>query len=119
MFDMVIHCKAVGRRARYTFNLTPKSRKGKTIMKQEKRLELAKQLIDDEIDRALNMWSTSQDRYTYAWGWREPYTVGNNHGHQFFYAEEVISIVKALRLNYTLTICNNEDGDPTPALRIW
>lgn len=29
MFDMVRHCKAVGRRARYMFNLTPKSRKGK------------------------------------------------------------------------------------------
>lgn len=88
-------------------------------MKQEKRLELAKQLINEEINRTLEMWSTPEDIYTYAWGWRDTNTVGNNHGHQFFNAEEVVGIVKALRLSYTLTIAKNEDGEPTPAIHIW
>lgn len=32
-FDLLKHCKAVGRQARIKFNLTPKSRKGTEIMK--------------------------------------------------------------------------------------
>lgn len=88
-------------------------------MNHDERLELAKRLINEEINRTLAMWSTPEDLYTYAWGWRGSDTVGNNHGHQFFNAEEVVGIVKSLRLNYTLTITENEDGEPTPALHIW
>lgn len=88
-------------------------------MKEDERLELAKWLINEEICRTLSMWSTPEELHTYAWGWRDTDTVGNNHGDQFFYAEEVVRIVKGLRLNYTLTICENEDGEPTPALHIW
>ena len=88
-------------------------------MKHDERLKLAKRLINEEINRTLEMWSTPEDIYTYAWGWRNSDTVGNNHGNQFFCAEEVVSIVNVLRLNYTLTICENEDGEPTPALHIW
>lgn len=88
-------------------------------MNHDERLELAKRLINEEIDHTLAWFSTPEDRYTYAWGWRESDTVGNNHGNQFFCAEEVVSIVNVLRLNYTLTICENEDGEPTPALHIW
>lgn len=88
-------------------------------MSHNERLELAKKLINEEINRTLEMWSTPEDLHTYAWGWRNTDTVGNNHGNQFFCAEEVVSIVNVLRLNYTLTICDNEDGEPTPALHIW
>ena len=88
-------------------------------MNHEERLELAKRLINEEINRTLTMWSTPEDLRTYAWGWRDPNAVGNNHGDQFFNVEEVVEIVKALRLYYTLTIRNNEDGEPTPALLIW
>lgn len=88
-------------------------------MNHDERLELAKRLINEEINRTLTMWSTPEDIHTYAWGWRSSDTVGNNHGNQFFCAEEVVSIVNVLRLNYTLTICENEDGEPTPALFIW
>lgn len=88
-------------------------------MKHDERLKLAKRLINEEINRTLEMWSTPEDLHTYAWGWRNSDTVGNNHGNQFFCAEEVVSIVNVLRLNYTLTICENEDGEPTPALHIW
>lgn len=88
-------------------------------MNHDERLELAKRLINEEINRTLEMWSSPEDLYTYAWGWRNSDTVGNNHGNQFFCAEEVVSIVNVLRLNYTLTICDNEDGEPTPALHIW
>lgn len=88
-------------------------------MINDERLELAKRLINEEINRTLSMWSTPEELYTYAWGWRDTDTVGNNHGDQFFYAEEVVRIVNALRLNYTLTIVKNEDGEPTPALHIW
>ena len=117
---MMRHCKAVGRRARIiTYNLNPKSRKGTEIMNHDERLELAKRLINDEINRTLTMWSSPEDLYIYAWGWRDSDTVGSNHGKQFFYAEEVVGIVKGLRLNFTLTICNNEDGEPTPAIHIW
>lgn len=88
-------------------------------MKHDERLELAKRLINEEINRTLAWFSTPEDLYTYAWGWRDSDSVGNNHGNQFFQVEEVIRIVKALRLNYTLIIRNNEDGEPTPALHIW
>ena len=88
-------------------------------MNHDERLELAKRLINEEINRTLAMWSTPEDLHIYAWGWRNTDTVGNNHGNQFFCAEEVVSIVNVLRLNYTLTICDNEDGEPTPALHIW
>lgn len=88
-------------------------------MTNDERLELAKRLINEEINRTLAMWSTPNDLRIYAWGWRDSDTVGNNHGDQFFYAEEVVRIVNALRLNYTLTIAKNEDGEPTPALHIW
>lgn len=88
-------------------------------MNHDERLELAKRLINEEINRTLAMWSSPEDLHTYAWGWRNTDTVGNNHGNQFFCAEEVVSIVNVLRLNYTLTICENEDGEPTPALLIW
>lgn len=88
-------------------------------MNHDERMELAKRLINEEINRTLAMWSTPEDLYTYAWGWRDSDTVGNNHGNQFFCAEEVVSIVNALRLNFTLTIAKNEDGEPTPALLIW
>lgn len=38
MFDMMRHCKAVGRRARIiTYNLNPKSRKGKIEMRETER----------------------------------------------------------------------------------
>ena len=88
-------------------------------MNHEERLELAKRLINEEINRTLALWSSTEDLYTYAWGWRDPNTVGNNHGDQFFSVEEVVGIVKALRLNYTLVIRNNEDGEPTPAITIF
>lgn len=88
-------------------------------MNQDERLELAKRLINEEINRTLAMWSTPEDLHTFAWGWRGSDTVGNNHGDQFFNAEEVIRIVKALRLNYSLTITKNEDGEPTPGLLIF
>lgn len=88
-------------------------------MNHDERLELAKRLINEEINRTLAMWSTPEDLHTYAWGWRNTNTVGNNHGNLFFRTEEVVSIVNVLRLNYTLTICENEDGEPTPALHIW
>lgn len=88
-------------------------------MNKEERFELAKRLINEEINRTQSMWSTPEDLYTYAWGWRDSETVGNNHGNQFFYAEEVVRIVNALRLNYTLTICKNCDGEPTPAITIF
>lgn len=101
------------------FNLNPSPGRAKAIMKHDERLELAKRLINEEINRTLTMWSTPKDLHTYAWGWRSSDTVGNNHGNQFFYAEEVVRIVNALRLNYTLTIAKNEDGEPTPALHIW
>lgn len=88
-------------------------------MTNDERLKLAKRLINEEINRTFEMWSTPEDLRIYAWGWRDTDTVGNNHGDQFFYAEEVCRIVNALRLNYTLTIAKNEDGEPTPALHIW
>lgn len=88
-------------------------------MNKDERLELAKRLINEEINRTLTMWSTPEDLYTYAWGWRDTDTVGNNHGHQFFYAEEVIGIVNGLRLHYSLTITKNEEGEPTPGLLIF
>ena len=88
-------------------------------MNHKERLELAKRLINEEINRTLAMWSDPEDIHTYAWGWIDPYTVGNNHGDQFFYVEEVVEIVKVLRLNYTLTIRKNLDGEPTPALNIF
>lgn len=88
-------------------------------MNHEERLEIAKRLINEEINRTLAMWSNTEDLHIYAWGWLDTESVGNNHGDQFFYAEEVALIVKALRLNYTLVIRNNVDGEPTPALHIW
>ena len=88
-------------------------------MKHDERLELAKRLINAEINRTLTMWQTPQDMMTYAWGWRDNETVSNNHGNQFFYADEVINIVHVLRLNYTLTICKNCDEEPTPAISIF
>ena len=89
------------------------------IMNHDERLELAKRLINEEINRTLAHWSTPEDLHTYAWGWRDSNTVGNNHGSQFFSTEEVVGIVNALRLNYTLIISKNEDGEPTPALHIF
>lgn len=88
-------------------------------MNHDERLELAKRLINEEINRTLAMWTSPEDLHTYAWGWRDSETVGNNHGHQFFNAEEVVGIVKALRLNYSLTITKNEEGEPTPGLLIF
>ena len=88
-------------------------------MNHDERVELAKRLINEEINRTLAMWTTPEDLHTYAWGWRASDTVGNNHGNQFFNAEEVIAIVKALRLNYSLTITKNEEGEPTPCLLIF
>lgn len=88
-------------------------------MNHDERLELAKRLINEEINRTLAMWSTPEDLHTYAWGWRASDTVGNNHGNQFFNTEEVVRIVKALRLNYSLTITKNVDGEPTPGLLIF
>ncbi len=88
-------------------------------MTHDERLNLAKRLINDEINRTLEMWSTPKDIHTYLWGWRDTETVGNNHGDQFFYADNVIRIVNGLRLNYTLTLCINEDGEPTPAIHFW
>ena len=88
-------------------------------MKHEERLELAKRLINEEINRTLTMWHSPQDIETYAWGWRDLNTVSNNHGDQFFYADEVLNIVHTLRLNYTLRICENCDFEPTPAITIF
>lgn len=88
-------------------------------MNHDERLELAKRLINEEINRTLAMWSTPEELHTYAWGWRASDTVGNNHGSQFFNTEEVVGIVTALRLNYSLTITKNEDGEPTPGLLIF
>lgn len=88
-------------------------------MDHEERLELAKRLINEEINRTLEMWSTPEDLHSYAWGWRSYETVSNNHGNQFFNADEVITIVKAYRLSYTLTVCKNCDGEPTPAITIF
>lgn len=88
-------------------------------MDHEERLELAKRLINEEINRTLEMWLTPEDLYTYAWGWRSDDIVSNNHGNQFFNADEVITIVKAYRLSYILSVCNNCDGEPTPAITIF
>lgn len=87
-------------------------------MNKEQRIELAKRLINVEINRTMSMWSNPEDLYTYAWGWRNNDTVSNNHGNQFFNADEVLNIVRVLRLSYTLTICENCDGEPTPAITI-
>lgn len=89
-------------------------------MNHDKRLEKAKRLINEEINRTLTMWSSfPEELHTYAWGWRASDTVGNNHGNEFFNAEEVVAIVKALRLNYSLIITKNEEGEPTPGLLIF
>lgn len=88
-------------------------------MNKEQRIELAKRLINVEINRTMSMWANPEDLYTYAWEWRNNDTVSNNHGNQFFNADEVLNIVHALRLNYSLTICNNCDGEPTPAISIF
>ena len=88
-------------------------------MNHEERLQLAKRLINEEIDKNLSMWSTPEDLHTYSWRWRDADTVANDHGDQFFYADKVITICNALDVHYMLTICNNEDGEPTPALHIW
>lgn len=88
-------------------------------MNHDERLELAKRLINEEINRTLTMWSTPEELHTYTWGWRDSDTVGNNHGNQFIYVEEVTKIVNALRLNYTLILSKNEDGEPTPGLHIF
>lgn len=88
-------------------------------MNHDERVELAKRLINEEINRTFAMWTSPEDLYTYAWGWRASDTVGNNHGNQFFNADEVIGIVNALRLNYSLIITKNEEGEPTPGLLIF
>lgn len=88
-------------------------------MDREERLELAKKLINEEINSSLSMWKSHVDIHTYAWGWLDKETVGNNHGNQFFYADEVIGLVKALRLSYTLTVRDNCDGEPTAAITIF
>ena len=53
MFDMVRHCKAVGRRARHTFNLTPKSRKGTEEMKETEKLNAEMQ---EKIEEFMNAY---------------------------------------------------------------
>ena len=99
-------------------NLNPKSRKGTETMTKDEKMTLAKKLINEEINKTLSRWN-GHDLTTYAWGWRDEWTVSSNHDSQFFYLEEVRAITKALGLSYTLAVGPNCDGQPTPYISIF
>lgn len=87
-------------------------------MTKDEKMALAKKLINEEINKTLNRW-TGNDLLTYSWGWRNESTVSSNHDGQFFYMEEVRAILKALGLNYCLTVGPNCDGQLTPYIDIF
>lgn len=88
-------------------------------MTYDERIDTARILIDSEIDETFQMWTEDEHRAIYAWGWIDKLTVGSLYNTQFFYLEEVLKIVHALRLNYTLTVNKNKNGDLTPAIQIF
>lgn len=87
-------------------------------MTQDEKMALAEKLINEEINKTLSMWN-GHDLKTYAWGWRNEWTVSSNHDGQFFNLEEVRAITKALGLTFTLTVGPNCDGQPTPYITIF
>ena len=87
-------------------------------MNKEERIELAKKLINEEINRTLERWE-GEDLLTYAWGWRNEDTVSSNH-HTCFYNYDVVkAIANGLRLNVGLSVGPNCDGNMTPYVQIW
>ena len=87
-------------------------------MTHEEKMDLAKQMINEKINKTLERWQ-GHDLLTYAWGWRNETTLSSNHEGQFFNLEEVQPIIKALELNYTITVGPNCDGNPTPYIGIF
>ena len=87
-------------------------------MTHEEKMDLAKRMINEKINMTLESWQ-GKDILTYAWGWRNDSTLSSNHDGQFFYLEEVQAIIKAVGLNYTLTVGPNCDGNPTPYIGIF
>ena len=87
-------------------------------MNKEERIELAKKLINEEINRTLERWE-GEDLLTYAWGWRNEDTVSSNH-HTCFYNYDVVkAIANGLRLKVGLSVGPNCDGNMTPYVQIW
>lgn len=87
-------------------------------MTHDEKLELAKKLINEKFNKTLELWQ-GNDLLTYAWGWRNEDTLSSNHDGQFYYLDQIVLIVKALGLNYTVTVGNNLDGKPTPYIGIF
>lgn len=91
----------------------------KTTSKHE-RVEIAVTLIQDLINYTLEIWGDNPENLTtYAWGWRSEHEVGNNHGNEFYYADEVIKILVGLELNWHLSLAKNADGELTPTIHFF
>lgn len=80
---------------------------------------MAKRIINDMMEQTTSTWKAPQDIQTYAWGWRNEYTISSDHDHQFFYMHEIDQLCQTLGLNYTLTVGSNLEGEPTPYVTIF
>lgn len=86
-------------------------------MSREERIDLATKLLNEQMNDTLQRWSDEPEKLKdYAWGWRNKNEVGNNHGSAFFYADDVIKILKALELDWFLLLAMNDDGELTPTI---
>ena len=89
-------------------------------MSKEMRIEIVEKILFEHMNDTLDSWSDDAEKLnTYAWGWRDDQTVGNNHGQTFYYADNVIKTLEALELNWHLTLADNEDGEPTPCIHYF
>lgn len=80
---------------------------------------MAVQLIDDLIEQTNERWSRDEKIRTYAWGWRGGFRLSSLHDNQFYYMDEIVDICRTFGLNYTLTVGDNFDGEPTPVVSIF
>lgn len=88
-------------------------------MTKEDSLALAKSLINEEMAKVKSLWRNERDIHLYSWGWRDTYTMSSDHSTQFFYVDFIIDLVRALRLDYTVSVGNNLDDEPTVYISLF
>lgn len=88
-------------------------------MTKEESLALAKSLINEEMAKVKSLWSKEKDIHLYSWGWRDEYTISSDHARQFFYIDFIIDLVRALHLDYTVSVGKNLDDEPTVYISLF
>lgn len=88
-----------------------------------KDLKTCEKLLSISMNEVISRYFGTEDLKTYAWGFRDYaddyFTVGNNHGNNFHFLNDVVKICEGCGVRYFLTIGKDADGEPTPVVHIF